>query len=301
MNKIFVSCGQYTAAEKSLGKGIVKMVKEVTGYEAFFAEDVSDLNGLDSNILGALRDSSGFITVLHPRGEIRRPDGSTHIRASVWIEQEIAIAAYIQHVEKKSLPVIAFVHNSVGREGIRDLLHLNPIPFTRENEVLSALHERLQSWKTLTNGGVRVEVQSVGRTNEQGHWIRNLSVNLINESSQRIDRFDCEIRLPAGILKHWSTQYSGEVPSDDRRYRCFRRNEQATGPIEPHMTKKVFGTSYCTQCAGKETGEILAFASAFVGESVVQAKLWIDGIEYSDAKTIIQLTDDGTPSNISAG
>jgi hypothetical protein len=46
-----------------------------------------------------------------------RPDGSAHVRASVWIEQEIAIATYIQRVEKRSLPVIAFVHKSVGREG----------------------------------------------------------------------------------------------------------------------------------------------------------------------------------------
>src|SRR5881392_1195900 len=115
---IFVSCGQYTDAEKSLGKSIVRMVKTITGLDAFFAEEVQDLNGLDSNILGALRDCAAFITVMHPRGRITRPDGTTHVRASVWIEQEIAIATYIQRVEKRSLPVIAFVHESVGREGV---------------------------------------------------------------------------------------------------------------------------------------------------------------------------------------
>jgi hypothetical protein len=73
---IFISCGQYTDAERRLGKQIAQMVKSLTGFEAFFAEDVQDLNGLDANILGALRDCVGFITVLHPRGDIKRPDGS---------------------------------------------------------------------------------------------------------------------------------------------------------------------------------------------------------------------------------
>jgi hypothetical protein len=83
VSKIFVSCGQYTETEKSLGKAIVRMTNDITGLEAFFAEEVQDLNGLDSNILGALRDSAAFITIMHPRGKIIRPDGSTHMRASV--------------------------------------------------------------------------------------------------------------------------------------------------------------------------------------------------------------------------
>ncbi len=69
MSKIFVSCGQFTKAEKFVGKEIVRIVKAVTGIDAFFAEEVQDLNGLDSNILGALRECVGFITVIHPRGE----------------------------------------------------------------------------------------------------------------------------------------------------------------------------------------------------------------------------------------
>lgn len=146
---IFVSCGQYSDAEKSLGKAIVETVKSVTGLDAFFAEEVQDLNGLDTNILAALRDCAAFITVMHPRGTIIRPDGSGHIRASVWIEQEIAVATYIQRVEKRTLPVIAFIHESVGREGIRDLLHLNPIPFASEHDVLAALPNLLAHWKNL--------------------------------------------------------------------------------------------------------------------------------------------------------
>src|SRR5215472_1283701 len=96
MNAIFVSCGQFTTEEKDLGKKIVEMTRSITGIDTFFAEQVQDLNGLESNILEALRNCIGFITVLHPRGVITRPDGTTFTRASVWIEQEIAIATYIR-------------------------------------------------------------------------------------------------------------------------------------------------------------------------------------------------------------
>jgi hypothetical protein len=133
---VFISCGQYTQEEKKLGQQIAHMVRTVAGLEPFFAENVHDLNGLDTNVLDALRECAGFIVVLHPRGEITRPDNSTLIRASVWIEQEIAIATYVQRAEKRKLPIIAFKHKSVGREGIRDLLHLNPIEFTDENRIL---------------------------------------------------------------------------------------------------------------------------------------------------------------------
>jgi hypothetical protein len=292
MSKIFVSCGQYTEGEKSVGKAIVRMAKAITGLDAFFAEEVQDLNGLDSNILGALRDAAAFITIMHPRGKIIRPDGSTHIRASVWIEQEIAIATYIQRVEKKTLPVIAFVHKSIGREGIRDLLHLNPIPFTDETEVLAALPELLEPWRSLPSSGIRLQLQSGPRSREQDHWIRQLSVNLVNDGNQRITNFNCQVRLPVGILKHWSASYPGEAGSDDSRYRCFILDETFKGPIPPHWTEQLRSFPYCTHCAAEYTGEASPIAAALVGESVVEAKVWIDGREYSIAKTIKELSAD---------
>lgn len=69
---IFISCGQYTFAEKQLGKQISEMVRSLTDSTPFFAEEVQDLNGLDANILSALHDCVGFITVMHPRGEINQ-------------------------------------------------------------------------------------------------------------------------------------------------------------------------------------------------------------------------------------
>ena len=290
MNKpfIFVSCGQFTETERRLGKQIVKLVKVLTGLEAFFADDVQDLNGLDSNILGALHECAGFITVLHPRGEIVRPDGSRQVRASVWIEQEIAIAAYIQRVEKRELPVVAFIHESVGREGIRDLLHLNPISFRDESDVLAGLPGCLEKWRSLPETGRRVRLRSVDAGYQQGHCIRRLEVNLENDSHNSISHLNAMICLPAAILAHWSASYPDEVNSEVPHYRCFRFDQTRTGPISPHETRRLISFDYCTQCALKPAGGI----SALVAEAEVRAKVWIEGREYTAQDTIKGLAKD---------
>jgi hypothetical protein len=288
---IFVSCGQYSEAEKRLGKQIVALVRSVTGLEAFFAEDVQDLTGLDSNILGKLHDCAGFITVLHPRGTIVRPDRSSHVRASVWIEQEIAVATYIQRMEKRKLPVIAFIHRSVGREGIRDLLHLNPTSFTDESEVLDVLSKRLPEWRDLPTYGIRVHLQSLTHGQQNGHVISRLEVNLLNDTNQAVTKLNALVRLPAGILSHWSTIYPTEVKCDDPHVRCFRFDERLCGSIQPHDTCCLIAFDYCTRCALPSAGGI----SALVAESVVDAKVWIDAREYSDKKTIAQLAGERAP------
>ena len=284
---IFVSCGQFTEAEKRLGKQIVNLVKTVTGLDAFFAEEVQDLNGLDSNILTALRECAGFITVMHPRGKIVRPGGSEHVRASVWIEQEIAIATYIQRVERRELPVIAFVHQDVGREGIRELLHLNPEPFVGESDVLAALPERLLKWKNLLVSGRRVELRSVSAGLQDGHPISQLEVMIVNDSNKSIDRLNGMVRVPAAILKHWSATYPLEVKSGDPNFRCFRFDEKNFGSTPPHDTRRLITLSYCTKCA-LGPGEL----PLVVAQATVEVKMWIQGREYAAQNTIEGLAKD---------
>jgi len=145
--KIFVSCGQVTTEELDLGHQICTIVNSHDEFEAYFADMQSSLHGLNENILGQLGTSFGLITVMHPRGKVSVPGTSSFARASVWIEQEIAIAAYIQRTRKQELKVAAYVHESIQREGLRQLLQLNPIQFKHSGEVLAHLTERLKSWK----------------------------------------------------------------------------------------------------------------------------------------------------------
>jgi hypothetical protein len=284
---IFVSCGQYTEAEKLLGKKIADLVRSITGHEPFFAEEVHDLNGLDANILEALRDCVAFITVLHPRGQINRPDGSILTRASVWIEQEIAIASYIHRVEQRELQIIAFQHRTVDREGLRQLLNLNPIEFENEADVLAALPKLLEPWKSLKPSGIRLELVSVVKGQQEGHPIRTLEVVLDNDTNERITEYTCLLRVPSSILKHWSASYSFEVPSQDPNQRHFRFNE-SYGPFSPHERRKLFTTDYCTACAVSDCGEI----GALVSEARVDATMWIKGREYTAGNTIKGLAMD---------
>lgn len=283
---IFVSCGQFTKAEKSLGTAIVKAVEAITGMTAFFAEDVHDLNGLNNNILGALRECAGLIVVLHPRGEITRPDGSSHVRASVWIEQEIAIAAYIQSGENRPLPVIAFAHESVGREGIRDLLHLNPIPFATETDVLAELPAQLKQWGTLAPIGVQVELKSEKQGFQQDHPIRKLYLSVVNDTNARISKYDGALSVPTAILKHWTTLYRGEDrQSGEPGRRVFRFSERDGNTVLlPHKTTLLYTIDYCLKCGVEAEGN-----EAIVTNATVQATLWIDNRTYQEEKTMMAL------------
>jgi len=51
---VFISCGKSTPEERRLGNQIAALVRELTGHDAFFADQVQDLGGLDTNILNAL-------------------------------------------------------------------------------------------------------------------------------------------------------------------------------------------------------------------------------------------------------
>jgi hypothetical protein len=146
---IFISCRQYFPHEKSLGLQIKAMIEELTPFVGYFAEDQSSVNGLVANILERLYTCAGFIAVMHPRGRVTDELGATTVRASLWIEQEIAIVALIQQLVRKNreeLPVAAYVHQSIKMEGIRTLLHLNPLTFEKDDVVITDLRQRLSKW-----------------------------------------------------------------------------------------------------------------------------------------------------------
>jgi hypothetical protein len=282
---IFISCGQFTTAEKRLGMQIAEMVRDLTDCVPFFAEEVQDLNGLDTNILGALRECVGFITVMHPRGEIRRPDGSIHVRASVWIEQEIALATYIQRFEHRPIPIVAFKHKSVSREGIRDLLHLNPVEFSDESEVLAELPKRLVTWRSLKPSGISLQLRSALGRYQDGHQISALETHIANETNNRIDLYELELCIPASLLKHFNANYPNEIPSNVPSIRCFRFDQTGFGSIRPHEQRRLATYEFFTACAVAEHGGV----GALVAEAMLSARLWTGGNEYSVAKTVKQL------------
>jgi hypothetical protein len=290
-NFVFVSCGQYTSAERCLGNRIAALVKQLTGWDAFFADQVHDLGGLDTNILNALRDCIGLIVVMHPRGTISH-EGSSRVRASVWIEQEVAIATYIQRVDKRKLPIIAFIHRDVGREGLRDLLTLNPIRFGGDAEILERLHMDLPAWRSLQPFGVHIELKSDKRSPHDEHPVRQLAVTLVSDAPQRITAYTCDIWIPSRVLRHEDTLIFGEVESARLHHRHFRLTENDRGSAKPRVIeprdKSVLAIiDYCTKCAA-----MLAEFPGSLGEEVIDVTVCVDGREYTERKSIKDLAID---------
>ena len=76
------------------------------------------LEGLVTNILSALRQAEAFIGIMHHRGTIATPSGDTVTRGSVWVEQELAICTFAQHVLDRQLAVVLYLQRGISGEGI---------------------------------------------------------------------------------------------------------------------------------------------------------------------------------------
>jgi hypothetical protein len=137
--RVFISCGQQSEEEISLGKAIAQVAKDRTGIDGYFAEYQHSLDGLTRNIFNAIHSASAFIAVIHRRDKL--PTDSLKYRGSVWVEQEIAIAAFLVQSLGLRLPARVYVQKGIVREGVRGYIHLNPIEFERTEDVISDLEQ----------------------------------------------------------------------------------------------------------------------------------------------------------------
>jgi hypothetical protein len=202
---IFISCGQFTNEEKQLGTALVKLVDDLTAFEGYFAEDQSSLEGLSRNIFGALNRCCGFVGVMHHRGHVETPHGK-HTRGSLWVEQEIAIAAFLQQAQNRDLAVAVYVQRPIKREGVREQLHLNPVDFDTNAEVVEDLKARiadgrfspvrLSSPKEIE---IRFDHQTITRTDGSRHQYR-LQVFVKNTGHELLTDYWLELRFPKAAL-----------------------------------------------------------------------------------------------------
>jgi len=187
---VFISCGQYAPEERELGKQVCEMVAKYTPFEGYFAENQTTLKTLSENILRRLYESVGLIVIMHHRGKI---EGRDITRASVWIEQEVAIATLMEQILRRPLHVALFVQRGTAIEGIRQQLQLNAYPFTTGEEVIARLREELPKWKEPLYQGDE-ERQKLADSvvlsikTDNGHH-RNYTIQVKNHS-----KFDVDIK-----------------------------------------------------------------------------------------------------------
>ena len=139
--------GQFTPEERKLGADVSKLISDLTPYSPYFAENQSTLVGFTHNVLGNLNEAIGFIAIMHPRGIVKFHDGKEETRGSVWIEQEIAIAAFMAQILRHEIRLAAYIHTDIRREGMRDQLLLNPGAFSKDSQVIESLSGILPTWK----------------------------------------------------------------------------------------------------------------------------------------------------------
>jgi len=159
---VFVSCGQYTEEELGLGRGVCALIEELTPFQPYFADQQRDVMGLTHNIFHSLHRCQGFVAIMHHRGVVETPSKRTIVRGSVWVEQEIAIISFLGQIESRKLHVAAYVQKGLHREGVRDIIQLNPVEFEDSSEVLEHLRDTLPKWEPSTRESSKVERVQIG-------------------------------------------------------------------------------------------------------------------------------------------
>jgi len=67
------------------------------------------------------------VAVKHHCGSAKSLHGGEHVRAPVWVEQELAIAAFLRQAQDRNIAVVLYIQKSIEREGVRDDLLLGAL------------------------------------------------------------------------------------------------------------------------------------------------------------------------------
>lgn len=268
--KIFISCGQRTKGEKALGSKIVELIEDLTPFEPYFAEEQATFESLTKNIFGALNYAAGFIAVLHHRGVVS-PGG---IRASVWIEQEIAIAAFLQQILGRELYVAAYLQPGISVEGVRSQLLLNPIEFESNDDVIDHLKRILPTWKVLSkpNGvnplNVTINYERVNIRSERHDY--KLLVLLTNIGTSPVSQYHIDLEFPAGLIEDVQSlnYYMPNRATND--YSFFRVTQNAIGEMYPGDSYAIMKIPYYVD------DEIFDYQASLL-KSIVKVSVYTEG------------------------
>jgi hypothetical protein len=136
--RVFISCGQRTEEEKGLGSSCKKHF-ERRGFSVYLAEAVQSLEALTENIFNHLRNSEYAVFIDCARGEVSPGE---FIRGSVFVNQELAIAAFLGIVSR------VFHEEGVTREGVAEYLIAKPVLFKSRPQFLGKLRRQTKEWRS---------------------------------------------------------------------------------------------------------------------------------------------------------
>lgn len=180
---IFVSCGQLTEAEKTIGVLIKTVIDGTPGFEAYFAETVQDVEALGRHVLDGIRRCAGAVIVLQDRGTVIRSDGiEWGHRSSVWVNQEVAVLAYRQFFEAKKIPVLAFAEAKVKLEGAMTSFIVNPRPLVSPQNVA----DDVKTWLEETQFSGTSDDAFIEKWNQLSDNARKVVAGLLEEGGYNV-------------------------------------------------------------------------------------------------------------------
>jgi len=135
--RVFISCGQRTEEEKGLGSSCKKHF-ERRGFSVYLAEAVQSLEALTENIFYHLRNSEYAVFI----DCAREPLGSDKFRGSTFVNQELAIAAFL-NIDSR-----VFHEEGVIREGVAEYLIAKPVLFKSRPQFLGKLGRQTKEWRS---------------------------------------------------------------------------------------------------------------------------------------------------------
>jgi len=239
---IFISCGQRDD-EKVIGLRLAEIINAETTAMGFFAENQDSLGTLTSEILTPLSKCVGFIAVMHFRGDVTLGKKKFK-RASVWVEQEIAMAALMAQIFKRDIQILFYTNCEIEIEGIRQQLLIHPIPFATVDEVVADFRNRL---RTVFKKFVKPRVYLTARPlqacepadDQKGtHMAFSTDFRLHNDTKQRFETLRLHLALPPGwgpirVPTHKVDGDPEMTPEPDAPADSARYSLRLTGPFEP--------------------------------------------------------------------
>jgi hypothetical protein len=235
--KVFISCGQCNQ-EPEVGRALARVIDELTACTGYFAQNENSLEAVSTNIFKALNSAVGFVGVMHNRGSVTTPEGH-HERGSVWVEQELAIAAFLVQAQGRRLPVALYIQKGIRREGVRQQILLNKaVEFECDEEIVADFRLRVRAglFRPIASpAGSETDVDPKVLERVKAKWEQlqpeeQEAVRLLLLEHRLTDQQALQALHKKGLAMNWMRAYTGV-----ERTNLVERVAKTAGPKE-HVT-----------------------------------------------------------------
>lgn len=167
---------------------------------------------------------------MHRRGNIETLEKRTVTRGSVWVEQEIAVAAFMSHVLGRSIPTFFYKELGISLEGIRSVLLMNPrVEFNENSQVLEDLERALSAGAFSPLSEYDIAPLITYRVKNRGggeEHTYEMTADVKNIGSQRITDFLMHVFFPRAFLNPYTAWAAEDKKYSTETHVCFVADQQ---------------------------------------------------------------------------